>query len=520
MVILSRARGKDAHGCGVRSKPCYSIPYALQQATEGSTIYLDGTETESSPYTCESFNTKRPRISLEKSVSFVGIKSRAHISCNHGASWFVNGDGNKNNFEVVFKNLAFHNTSIKLRDVSVHMQDCVYDGTEKTAIKISLVKQTRFHLTLDNVVFEHNKACLLLTSKTNHQNEILLTINNSVIKSNGLRSVDGFTGQKSIFSINGNNDTMKIVINKTSFTGNNFQTESTNEKSIDLIHIKNKFGKCSVSVEHSHFKDNGFHGSTFETNLFSITSSYLSAAIRRSQIVNSKSARFLYFTGESSYVPVHHTEFRNYSKSKKHFHNGGILSIKACQMFHLFIKDCCITKGKLTTDLNGGVAYVDASNVKIAIQSSFVDGVSTNGMGGVFYIKEVDKTQHLVKSQLIFYTSDSKFYCNKARDRGGVLFASSRDITTVTFDNVTFEKNVAFDGKGGAINVEILSHGSTIVLNRSVFKRNTAKGSYGGVPDLTAYGGAMFLSVSCSTISFINTTFENNKCYANQGGAL
>ena len=158
MVFVSRARGKDTNGCSVHSKPCYSIPYALQQATEGSTVYLDGTGTESSPYTCESFHTKHSGVSLEKSVSFVGIKSRAHISCNHGNSWFVNGGRNKNSSEIVFKNLAFQNTSLQLRDVSVHIENCVYYGTGETAIKISLVKQTRFYLALDHAVFERNKS--------------------------------------------------------------------------------------------------------------------------------------------------------------------------------------------------------------------------------------------------------------------------------------------------------------------------------------------------------------------------
>ena len=168
---------------------------------------------------------------------------------------------------------------------------------------------------------------------------------------------------------------MKIVINKTNFTDNVFETESTDGKSSDLIHIENEFGKCNVSVEHSNFMDNGFDGSASETNLFFITSSSLSAAIHRSRVVNSKSARFLYFTGESSYVRVHHTEFRNFATTNKHFYDGGVFFINACQTFNLFIKDCCIRQGNLTADFNGGVAYVDAFHVKITVQSSFIDSV-------------------------------------------------------------------------------------------------------------------------------------------------
>lgn len=511
MIFVSLASGHDTNDCGVHSKPCYSISYAIQQAAEESTIYLDGTGTELSPYTCKSYNANHPGVFLEKSASFIGIKSRAHISCNYGNSWLVNSGRNKNSLQVVFKNLFFQNTSLQVRDASVHIENTVFHGTKETAIKISLVKQTRFHLSLHNVVFKHNKACLLLMSKTKQQNEIFITINNSEVKSNGLRSLDVPTRQKWIFSFNGANDTMKIVINKTNFTGNFLQTKSTNEKSSGLIYIKNKFGKCNVSVEHSNFKDNGLHESTSETNFFFIVSSTLSAAIRSSQIVNSTSARLLYFTGNYSHVSVHHTEFRNFAIMKKHFQHGGIFSINARQISHLLIQDSCISQGKITTDVNGGVAYVDGLHVRITIRRSVVDSVRTNGNGGVFYIEKLGKAQQLLKSQLIFHTSNSNFHFNKAGNHGGVFFISTRDITTITSHNVTFENNIAVNG-GGAVYVKPLSNKPTIVLNRSVFLRNTASGSH---------GGAIFIDTGPKNyvnLSIFNCTFENNS--ATYGGAV
>jgi predicted outer membrane repeat protein len=694
---VSRARGQDGDGFGLHSKPYRSISYALQQAREGSTVYLDGTGTASSPYTCESFDAKHSGVLLEKSVSVIGINSSAHISCNHGNNWLVNGAGavNKNKLRVLFKNLAFQNTSVLLLDASLHVKDCAFNRTEATAISISLVNQSRFKLSLDSVVFEQNKACLLLTSKTNKRNKIFVSITNSNIKSNGLKNLNIFRGQDSIFFFNASNDKIEITINNSSFVGNFLQTKSTNERHADLIHVENELGECNVSVQHSQFENNGLHESISQTNnLFFLKSSILFATVRSSHVVNSKSARFLYFTGKSSHVSVHNTTFRNFTILKKDFHNGGVFSINALKTCYLFIQDCFINKGKITTDINGGIAYVDALNVNITIQSSFVGHVTTNGNGGVFHIEEVDTAQLLSGSQLTFFTSDTLFHFNQAGDRGGVLFASSRDITTLTFHNVSFVKNkskmdgsticlydhsslkksylsldvtdtlflqnqaawskargvIYFDtsdvtvvnlhnvsfvrnrafaggaiyaqninaslfkfivtessfignmalgsrainvgainvgaNNGGAINVAFWSNESTMVLNSSVFIQNKAKGSHGGAifiginpkhfanvyivnctfennsatyggavavpensqimlickdsvfksnevftytmharyvlynPFYTSYGGAMFLSVTNSTISFMNTTFMNNICSANQGGAV
>ena len=678
---MSRVSGQDRDGCGLHSKRCRSISFALQRAREGSTVYLDGTGTALFPYTCKSFDGKHARILLGKSVSFVGIKSRAYISCNHGNNWLVNGAVNRNKLRVLFKNLAFQNTPVQLLDASLYVQDSVFNSTETTAVSISVVNQTRFHLSLENVVFEQNKACLLLTSETNKRKQIIVNINNSTIKSNGLTSLNMSIGQDSIFSFTGGNDVINITINNSSFVGNFLQTKSTN-KSSDLIRVQNELGECNVSVKHSHFRNNGLYASTSSTsNLFALKSSILSATVSSSYVMNSTSARFLYFAGNSSHVRVRNTTFQNFTIPVKDFYNGGVFSINALKTCYLFIQNCFVKKGEITADMDGGLAYVDALNVNLTIESSFVGNVHTYGNGGVFHIKEVDTEQTLSGSQLVIFASDTMFHFNHAGHRGGVLFASPRDNTTLAFHNVSLVKNrsklsgsticlydddqatlkksylsidvtdttflenkagwvgggaMYFDtsdvtivylhncsfirnhavfggaifvqnidaslfnfivtatsfidnmatGNGGAINVVFWSNESTIVLDRSIFMKNIAMGSRGGAVfintqlkhfanvhivncifennyatyggavsvddnsqiilickdsvfksnnafDLnmhqqvivfnsyyTAYGGAMFLSVSNSTISFMNTTFTNNRCGANQGGAV
>jgi hypothetical protein len=418
------------------------LSYALQLTDEGSTIYLHGTGTATSPYTCESLGAKQAGKPLRKTVSFVGIGSRAHISCNKGKIWLVNRM--RKNSRVLFKNLAFQNTPVQLLDASLHVQDCVFNSTEETAISISLVNQTRFHLLLDSVVFEQNKACLSLASKTNKQNKIFVTINTCTIKSNGLKNPNTLMGEDSIFSINGNNDLIKITINNTDLVGNVLHSTSS-KRGGDLIRVENEDGECNVSVEKSHFRNNGLHAITSKTNnILSLKSSILSVNLHSLSMANTKS-RFLYFDGISSHIRAHNTTFQNFTIAKKDSVNGGLFSIKARKTCHFLLQNCYV-KGEITVYLDGGVVYVDAQDINITIQSSFLGNVHTHGDGGVFYIK---KAQTLPGSKRVFFANDTKFHFNHAGGRGSAVYFDGSNVTMVKFHNVSFIGNRAL--RGGTI---------------------------------------------------------------------
>lgn len=682
-IFVSRINGQDRDGCGLYSKPCLSISYALQHAVDGSTVYLDGTGTSSSPYTCKPFNTKYPGILVKQYTLFVGIKSRAHISCHNGNKWIVNGSVDGYESRVVFKGIAFYNSPLQLFDFSLHMEDCVLNTTKSTALAISLISLTRLNVTLNSVLFQQNIASVILTSETSDRNKIFIKINNSSFKSNGQKNqVNTSSRQDSVFSLNCHNDLIDIAINNSVFVGNFLQN---NKRSSDLVQVKNVLGECNVTVQRSKFEDNGVYTSTLQTNnLFSVESSTLSATFRSLHVGKSKTARFLYFAGNFSNVSVLNSTFRNFTIFETDYQNGGVFCINSLHTCHLFIQDCFVNHVKITTYIDGGVAYMKALNVFVTVQNFFVRNVTTSSTGGIFYIEPAELTQRLSGSQLTFHASDSQFQFNQADGRGGVLLAYPRDITTLIFHNVSFEENIStMDGSticlydpssglalkksylaldiknakflrtcaerqgnggaiyfhtsavttatlhnvsfvgnnaffggaiyaqnvkassfhftvtessfvgnvatrdGGAIYAVFWSNETTMVLNRSIFIENVAKNdafggavlignnlkshfpnvqitscvfennlaTYGGavsIPQksqimlvckdslfksnrvlsknmhehqivfdsLTAYGGALFLSVAKSKLNFVDITFIDNTCYGNQGGAL
>ena len=69
---ISRASGDDSWSCD-RIKPCKHIWRAVTLASSKDYIYLDETNTENDPYTCQSETTAHPGIYTSKSLSLVGF---------------------------------------------------------------------------------------------------------------------------------------------------------------------------------------------------------------------------------------------------------------------------------------------------------------------------------------------------------------------------------------------------------------------------------------------------------------
>ena len=134
------------------------------------------------PYNCEVLHPGLPGIYLNISVSFVGIKSRAHISCIHGNHWVADGTKHKHGIRISFSGLAFLNTSVRFSDASVVVDDTVFAETEIASLDIQVVRLSRFELLLNNVVFEKNTACMIIISRSR---KVFVNITNTVFDENG-----------------------------------------------------------------------------------------------------------------------------------------------------------------------------------------------------------------------------------------------------------------------------------------------------------------------------------------------
>ena len=128
---------------------------------------MDGTDTSENPYPCQV--SGYPGIFLTKNASFVSKKSRAHISCLHGNLWLADGTKRKHGIRISFSGLAFLNIPVLLSDASVAVDHTVFAKTKPVSLDIQVGYLSRFDLSLNNVVFENNAACIRL--KPNQKKE-------------------------------------------------------------------------------------------------------------------------------------------------------------------------------------------------------------------------------------------------------------------------------------------------------------------------------------------------------------
>ena len=181
-IYVSRLTGHDTKTCGKVGSPCRTISYGIQQLSTGLYIYLDGTNTLNNPYPCKPVPPGYPGIILTKSVSFVSVKSRAHISCRHGNIWSANGSFQKHGIWIGFSGLTFLNTPIRALDAFVTVNDTVFAKTKHIVLYIEMKKLPCLSLSFNNVVFEKNTASIRIEPKTSN---VSLNFTNTVFRQNG-----------------------------------------------------------------------------------------------------------------------------------------------------------------------------------------------------------------------------------------------------------------------------------------------------------------------------------------------
>ena len=219
-IYVSRLAGNDTKTCGNVSSPCRTISYGIQQLSNEPYIYLDGAATMKNPYTCAPSNPGSPGIYLTKSVSFVSMNSRAYISCLHGNSWWVDGTKLKDGVRISISGLTFLNTSLKLFDALMVVNDTIFAETNRVSLSTQLVNQQVYNLSLNNVVFQKNAACITILN-TNRGNNIAIFVNitNTLFYKNGNSSLP----ISPILLLNARENLVNIHLTNCSFKKNTFK---------------------------------------------------------------------------------------------------------------------------------------------------------------------------------------------------------------------------------------------------------------------------------------------------------
>ena len=521
-IYVSRVKGNDSKSCGSQDHPCFTISQAVFQAQFGSSIFLDSTKTSVSPYDCQPQQTSyHPGIYVNKALSFFGVPSLAHVSCRKGQNWIANGTDSS--IQLNLTRISFQNSQFHLIETSVAVHQCVFSNTQTLVMNISVIHRNLTSFLFQSVCFEHNEACISVTSSYGNSRILLyinIDMNNVTFNRNGLRLTPILPSPS--WTILGVRTAGKHLIDlqiKDSSLYNNYVRSS------GMIYVKNQLGRTNFLIENAIFKNNGLKDSREQNSLFVLTSSVMSLVIFQSQVKNSKQ-RLLSISSTTAEISVSHTTADDFQNPRLH---GGMFWIESILMKLLF-KNCSFSNGKFNP-AHGGLLFVSARNIDMLIENSHLTKLTTIGFGGVVYATAKPSTGASMKLNIINCTfisnkataggviyaqtkgvisiQNSKFITNTASSSGGFLNIYYVHQVRVSIQSSLFEGNSA--ASGGCINAQSSSEEHfEFILRMQSFIRNKAQGP----------GGVMNCGVTVVHVSISDVFFQDNYAIAAPGGVF
>ena len=449
-IYVSRLSGHDTKTCGKVSSPCRTISYSIQQLSTGLYIYLNGTGTLQNPYTCGNSG-----IHITNDVSFVSIKSRAHISCPDGKHWLVNGTKHRQGIRISFSGLAFHNTPVRVFDAFLTIDDTVFAESKHVSLDIQVVKLSRFDLSLNNVVFMKNTACLVTNAKSS---EIFVNINNTVFAKNG----DPSSNISSILWLNSFTKLINIQLRNCSFNNNMFTNYG-------MIFVENTLGTTNFKLNQLHLEENNQISKSSKDvfgGVFNIRAARVSMTFKDGFIFQT-SVRFLSGIGQSAKINISNIEVDGFSSPLP---GGGVFNLFQNYSCSLSIKDSSFRNGN--NPGKGGIIFLTAPNSTLIIQNSTIFNTSSSEEGGAVYIESVPADYESTTNAYAFISiNNSSFSYSTSGIDGAVVYIHAEKLSVIVRDSLFLRCNAT--SSGGAL--YFLSNDSTIInLHNSHFSENSA----------------------------------------------
>ena len=462
-IYVSRLTGNDTKTCGKLTCPCRSISYGIEQLSTGLYIYLDGTATFKSPYICKTLDPGHPGTHLTKNVSFVSIKSRAYISCLHGNPWLVNGTKHKDGVRIRFSGLVFLNTSLRLFNAFVKVNDTVFAEATHVSLNIEVVNLPRIELSLHNVVFQQNSACIRLIPQGS---KVFVNMTNTVFYKNG----DPSSNIPSTLWLYSTATLINIQLKNCSFEKNVF-------KEYGMFTVGNMFGTTNVSLNQLKLVENSLTKASPKpySCLFRLDSARLLLRLDYGEFMDKKFANFefLTVTGRSAEINISNIEVDAFRSAIY----GGVINLNGLDLCYLSIKDSSFRNANNHGD--GSILFIDAQKLVLTIQNSTFHNISSSGSGGAVFVQsypnDIGNSSDFnegffvllrIIDSLFSYSSstfyggavcvyaqvlsviirDSSFLRCGAAVSGGALYLSTNDTSRISLQNSYLVENSADDG--------------------------------------------------------------------------
>ena len=385
-LYISRASGNDSWSCD-QSEPCKTISRAVELASSGDHVLLDGSNTDKDPYNCQSRSPEHLGVQINKSLSIMGYGSpMPHIQCNKGEGLQFNGSDNKQQMRVALSRLLVSQGSIMVQDSSVHIDGCRFESSKGVVINI----RTRLSLNIlvTNSIFYDIIACISVvvnsayTSREYKNIKVVFKMTNSsfvygnIVKDVG-RCISFTESQNSGQSVN-----CDITLENANFSGNKFILPQ------GLIFLEINNGSQNIQFKSVTFFDNAISSTREDLKVDSVL-----CIVRGTDVtISIGSSKF-----SSEYVKVLNGRAEDISfhiyNSTFHGHrglnNGGVISLQGTNLCKLNVSKSSFVNTSAVVGMGGAISIECATIDCVSLNQNNFTGNTASMGGGALYIKAV-----------------------------------------------------------------------------------------------------------------------------------
>ena len=413
-MYVSQVSGEEDWSCD-QLKPCKTIRRAATLASRGDHIYLDGTNSDKDPYTCQSAGTSEHQgIYINKSLSLIGYgSSLPQIRCPDGTGLSFIGSDNAENMTVTLSKLFFNESFVRVEDFSVEIDECTFEGS-KQGIQFVITTKTASNIEITNSTFSRNQECISVvvagTKNPSQDNQVMFKLTNSSFDDN-IFSHEGTCISFTESPHSNHSASSNITLENVKFSRNQFSSNG-------LVFLKMDNGDQNIRLQNVIFIDNR---PLSDAGRRDFTSSGDSECIIRSTGVNifinssnftSEASRSFTVNGSNISLQIYNSRFAGHTVEG----NGGAISLKGTNLYMLNVSNSSFVN---TTAAQGGAINIECTNVySVSFEDNcFKDNTAAHERGGAMYIHStgsvLNDAEYSTKDMLKFHYDDQRSISNK-----------------------------------------------------------------------------------------------------------
>ena len=477
-------------------------------ATSKDYIYLDGTNTENDPYTCQSETTPHPGIYINKSLSLVGIGPKPpHMRCSDGLTF--DGSDYAQQMHITLSGLFLNKSLVYFQDCTVNIDRCKFEGSKRGVFFLVSTRIVSI-IQITDSAFVNNSECIsVVVNKRVNLSEavqVVLTVKHSSFHGNVIID-EGSCVSFHEASDNKHSVSLNITLENVTLYHNKFSTK----------------GLVFLDMENAN-QDIHFQNVTFMSNN-ALSRRNVSAAYGYSEcIVHSSTVNIV--VNASSFTSQHARSFNviarnislqiNISSFRGHIveGNGGAIRLRGSDHCVLKVSESSFTNA--LGSLEGGAVHITALTASVQLHHTTFTNCTSLGQGGGVFIHAMSRERSVVNAFHLVVDNSRFVGCrSNGFDNGGSLSVLYENRVKMSISGSHFISNYA--ANGGAISLfpfriddkHWRSEPSQVTIKNSSFFDNSA-----------SYGGAIYLVVNNQSILILeNVIMEANRAQASGGAA-